>query len=987
MLATALLLAGSAEAFWGNPTRWRDSYIRVSARVLQAEAKETRRLQEEGGAPGSIQHAAARDAHSRRQMLAKTQMDQALRRRNLISVEYGPGALAARGAGSACLAAVHAREATAMACRSHHPHLPERRGQRRSHRLPAAFSSPTACWAAVPNPPPAGRFPPTHPPLLPLLPAHTPGRDVDITVAGGGTTTVTVDEKFDCPWASMLNPDGLCLPYQEYPFPFPDKIESMRGDLACPGADGLYPGHNEGSNYNLAETYGCAAPQPAWPSDPQDANANRLPLSPICKGYIDSCKYSKPETREYMGAFYTINYLLEALGLLTDPSPSGAYPHEVTKGDGSADGECTKADSAAQWMDCGIPCPVGDEARIEVENMKGFAYTIVAFMIACAVIGAGAMRVVGGSTDQFFVGGRDMPLFVVASTLASQSLDSNASLGNIDLGYYFHTWDGAVLPIGLGLSLFLNAIFFAYRLNEMRLLTLPDLFARRFGPLSECIFSVLSITSFNCLLGGNLVGCGRIVGYTFGIDVVTGIWITTLAVWLYTVAGGIVSIAYTDVAQAAIGWTGLVVGSIYVLVKYPNAPGVSPAYPLGDANQVTDQMFNADALAPLPNAIVLNWATVIVLGFGNLCALDFQARVFGARTPMIAVKGCIIGGIVSWTIGVLLAFTSGSIRALYGPSSPYAEFVADSCSNDISIIGCFGPGCNATVVSGVPTCGEWKPDPFASLKFFTCTKPDCHYFFDFDGSAGLGALQDGFFPMNAFIGGWVLIGIVCASLSTADGAILAMATVFSHNLLRKMPCEYFKKDKNLLVTTRLTTILWACIAAAIASSAPGTSGYLLIVAFDIMLAGCVVPLFAAVYWKNCNPVAACLAMVSGSLTRVILEFSLPKDGLLVLVGTYAKTFGPGAYFGIDLDTGAMLPDACPQRRLEDWTGVDSLVSPCVSLLALLIFQWVPVPDHYFFNRVPPPWEVEAANAEPAKESEQAKEPEQAKPLEADSQKV
>eukprot|EP00962_Isochrysis_galbana_P015909 scaffold4548_cov107-Isochrysis_galbana.AAC.5 len=93
-----LLLAGGAEAFWSKPTRWRDAYVRVSARVLQAEAGETRRLQEEGGAQGSVQHAATREAHSRRQMLAKAQMNQALRRRNLISVDYGPGAPAARGA-------------------------------------------------------------------------------------------------------------------------------------------------------------------------------------------------------------------------------------------------------------------------------------------------------------------------------------------------------------------------------------------------------------------------------------------------------------------------------------------------------------------------------------------------------------------------------------------------------------------------------------------------------------------------------------------------------------------------------------------------------------------------------------------------------------------------------------------------------------------------------------------------------------------------
>ena len=58
---------------------------------------------------------------------------------------------------------------------------------------------------------------------------------------------------------------------------------------------------------------------------------------------------------------------------------------------------------------------------------------------------------------------------------------------------------------------------------------------------------------------------------------------------------------------------------------------------------------------------------------------------------------------------------------------------------------------------------------------------------DFDGSYGLGVLTDGYFPMNAFIGGWVLLAIVAASMSTGDGAILAMSTVWSHNLCRKLP--------------------------------------------------------------------------------------------------------------------------------------------------------------------------------------------------------
>lgn len=66
---------------------------------------------------------------------------------------------------------------------------------------------------------------------------------------------------------------------------------------------------------------------------------------------------------------------------------------------------------------------------------------------------------VSGKSANYFVAGRYLSLPIVIATLGSQSLDSNAALGNLDLGYNYHWWDGAVLPIGLGLSLVLNSIF------------------------------------------------------------------------------------------------------------------------------------------------------------------------------------------------------------------------------------------------------------------------------------------------------------------------------------------------------------------------------------------------------------------------------------------------------------------------------------------------------------------------------------------------
>lgn len=122
-------------------------------------------------------------------------------------------------------------------------------------------------------------------------------------------------------------------------------------------------------------------------------------------------------------------------------------------------------------------------------------------------------------------------------------------------------------------------------------------------------------------------------------------------------------------------------------------------------------------------------------------------------------------------------------------------------------------------------------------------------------------------------------------MSTCDGAILAMGTVFSHNIIRNIGCGIIT-NKNLLTIARIASIPFTILAIIIASyyksnHSLGATGYLLVVAFDIVLASTVVPLFGCFYTKKPSPLAAVLAILSGALTRVILEFSLPKDGFVI----------------------------------------------------------------------------------------------------------
>lgn len=329
------------------------------------------------------------------------------------------------------------------------------------------------------------------------------------------------------------------------------------------------------------------------------------------------------------------------------------------------------------------------------------------------------------------------------------------------------------------------------------------------------------------------------------------------------------------------------------------------------------QMGDPYALAPFPNALYWNWATILILGFGNLGALDFQVRCMAAKTPNTARIGCLIGGLFTFFIGIPFSYLGAITRVYYGPDSPYATFEADTCSSAL----------------GLPTCAEWVPDPVAFVKLATIQAP----------------------PV---IGAWCLIGIVAASMSTADGAILAMGTVASHNLVRLLDGKWpnLVTSKNLLMVARLSTIPFTvastCIAAFYRSSdsAAGATGYLLIVAFDIVLATVVAPLFGCFYTKNPSPRAAFCSVICGAFTRILLEFVLDKDGFLLMpyndiifynYGTAASTALP-TFIDDPANWWDQTLEICEQVQFRDFTGVDSLSAFVCSILVFISVQCIEV---------------------------------------------
>jgi SSS family solute:Na+ symporter len=95
------------------------------------------------------------------------------------------------------------------------------------------------------------------------------------------------------------------------------------------------------------------------------------------------------------------------------------------------------------------------------------------------------------------------------------------------------------LPIGLGLSLILKAAFLARHVdNEVGVLTLPDIFAKRCGKLTEVIIACACIASFVVLLAGNLVGMGNVLSCVWDVSSDGRIWTASAIIWAWWIIFG-----------------------------------------------------------------------------------------------------------------------------------------------------------------------------------------------------------------------------------------------------------------------------------------------------------------------------------------------------------------------------------------------------------------------------------------------------------------
>ena len=270
---------------------------------------------------------------------------------------------------------------------------------------------------------------------------------------------------------------------------------------------------------------------------------------------------------------------------------------------------------------------------------------IVLYLMASIAIGLYAATRVKNTAD-YAVAGRSLPLAVVIATTFATWFGSETVLGVP--GQFVKENLGGIVedPFGAGMCLILVGFFFARKLYRRNIITIGDYYRQRYGALIEVLCSIIIIFSYLGWVGAQVPARGLVFNLLSqgAISVAWGMAIGTLVVLVYTLYGGMWSVALTDFVQMIVITVGLLAIAWF-------AAGMA-----GGADKVIDYAAREGKFQFLPTGGLKEWlffiGAAITMMLGSVPQQDVFQRVMSSKDEDTAVRGPIIGG----SLYILFAF-------------------------------------------------------------------------------------------------------------------------------------------------------------------------------------------------------------------------------------------------------------------------------------------------------------------------------------------
>lgn len=269
------------------------------------------------------------------------------------------------------------------------------------------------------------------------------------------------------------------------------------------------------------------------------------------------------------------------------------------------------------------------------------------------------------SAESFFLTNSTLPWYAIGFSIIAGGISSEQFIGTVGFAYQYGlpvaNWEWLNGPAILLLTFVFIPVYFRWKI-----VTMPQYLEARFNPKVRRLFAIITLLTYIFInLAGVIFSGAFAMNSILGIDLYAGIWLLTILAGLLVTYGGMESVAWTNVFQAALLLSAGLVVFVVGWIKIPG--GIAGILGTGERAHL---IASADHPAiPSSSLFILTFSTNVWFFCTNQ---TINQAALGARSLRHAKLGILFAGLLS----LLIAFGDvfpGLIAFAINPNLPVAD--------------------------------------------------------------------------------------------------------------------------------------------------------------------------------------------------------------------------------------------------------------------------------------------------------------------------
>ena len=474
-------------------------------------------------------------------------------------------------------------------------------------------------------------------------------------------------------------------------------------------------------------------------------------------------------------------------------------------------------------------------------NGNNLQILIAMIIYMSAVIGIGLIyaKRANANSEEYFLGGRSLGPWITAMSAEASDMSGWLLMGLPGVAYWCGLADAFWTAFGLAVGTYLNWLIVSKRLRRYSVragnsITLPEFFSNRFREEKKSILllsAIFILIFFTVYAASCFVTCGKLFSTLFGMPYISMMILGAAFVLLYTLLGGFLAESASDFMQAIVMILAL---TVIVVISTVRAGGIGAV--LANSQQIPGFMEFFGLATP-------------VLDATGTQLLEGGKPVFGDIAPYGLLTVC---SMMAWGLGY------------FGMPQVLLRFMAIRKEDELK---------QSRRIAMI-----WVIISLAIAVFIGIVGrilyPDAHLTKSSAESIFI-TLSTSFLP--PLLAGFVMAGILAATISSSDSYLLIAASAFAKNIYQGL-CKKDASEKQVMTISRITLLVLALIGIVIALDENSVIFQIVSFAWAGFGATFGPLMILCLFWKRTTKEGAIAGMVGGAGMVFLWKLVISKLG-------------------------------------------------------------------------------------------------------------